>query len=255
MSEENDAVEQEVDPTVEDVVNETSTEGEAEAQGESSPPEVNTQIDTAQDKIQERINEITRQKYEEKRRADELQRQLDAANANKQQVPKEEPTLEQFDYDEDKLNQARIERQVAIQLEKERQQQALQTQQAQRNQEAAKFSAKEAEYSKKHENYLESIKNLPQLHPETLSALYAMENGPEIAHYLGEHLDIADNVATSNPVLAAVELGKISAVLSSSNRKIKVSKAPAPVKTLSGQSTVGKNMEDMSMEEIMAMDN
>lgn len=246
-----------VEPTMEQIAGEAEVVEtvpepvEAQATGEESPPSVDEPSDPAQDAIQKRINKITAEKYEQKRRADELEAKLKEQEAAKQPLPVDAPQLEDFEYDDAKYQAALVQYEVqkALQAKEEaaRQQQAEQA----RQQVAAEFTRKESEYLAEHPEYANEVANLPFFNPETLNAIY--ELGPKVSHYLAKNLDVANEIAIASPIMAAVKLGQISTGLSADTKKVKPSTAPEPVKTIAGGATVTKSPEDMSMDEIMAL--
>jgi hypothetical protein len=60
-----------------------------------------------------------------------------------------------------------------------------------------------------------------------------MPNGAEVAYFLGQHLDVADEIATANPMMAAMRLGEIRAQLANGKPKPKPSAAPDPIAPIS----------------------
>lgn len=204
-----------------------------------------------QEKVQEKINKITADKYAEQRRANELQAKLDALEAEKAALPTSSPDLEDFDYDEDKYNDANIQYQVNKALEAQNKDQIRKQATQAIEKVANEFNIKEAEYVSKHPDYAEGVSNLPRFNGETLNTIY--ELGPQISHYLAKHLDVAEEVATLSPTMAAVKLGQISMGLSADNKVVKPSTAPDPIKTVAGGGSVTKDMSEMSMDEIMAL--
>jgi hypothetical protein len=231
---------------------ETPIEGEAKT-GEESPTSVEAQEERPinQEAVQERFNKITAEKYEEKRRADELERQLKELQGKQDTTPSEAPTLEQFDYDEEKYTSALMDYKIAQTLKDQARINEQQLVESKREGIAKDFFAKEAEYIAQHPEYREAVSKLPLFKPETLDAIY--ELGPEMSSYLSQHLDVADAIASVSPVTAGVKLGQIAAKLSVKKPEVKPSNAPDPVTTLNGGAAVNKSMEDMSMEEIMSL--
>lgn len=254
MTDENAAEEVELDPLNETPAVEANAEGEAEsAPAEDSSPSVEATEEQANDAVQKRINKITAEKYAEKRRAEELEKRLAELESAKPALPAETPKLEDFDYDESRHTEAVVQYQIQKQLEAQAAQQKQQEQQNAQKAKAAAFAAKEAEFGAANPDYAESVANIPKLHPETLDAIYSLENGPQMAHYLGKHLDVADEIASASPVQAAVRIGQIAAALSVNNKQVSTTSAPEPVSTLSGAAGVAKDLDEMSMDEIMAL--
>ena len=225
---------------------------------ESAPVE---QVDTPaepqeeniSDRGQKRINKITADKYAEKRRADNAERELAElrAQAPAQPAISDKPlSLEDFDYDEGKLQAAQIEQQVAQRFAAmQTQQQAAQAQEQQQAR-ASAFNAKAAEFAANVPDYQEAIGQIPELPQETLDAVMQSENGPALAYHLAKHLDVADEIANASPMAAAMRLGEISASLKATKPEIKTSAAPAPIEPITSGGSISKDVGEMSMAEI-----
>ncbi len=229
----------------------TPEPAKVETTQEVSPPSVDPPSDPAQDAVQKRINKITADKYAEKRRADDLQAQLDAQAGTKPTLPADAPQLEDFDYDDGKHQEALIQYEVRKALDSAQQVTNQQQAETARQKIANDFTSKEAEYLAKHPEYSEEVANLPMFNQEALSAIY--ELGPQVSHYLAKHLDVANEIASASPTMAAVRLGQISMGLTADSKQVKPTTAPEPVETLSGAAAVSKSQDDMSMDEIMAL--
>lgn len=219
------------------------------AEGVTPASEVDPLIN--QEKVQEKINKVIAEKYKEQRRADELQSKLDALEIAKPALPTSAPDLEDFDYDEDKHNDANIQYQINKALEAQKEVQSQQQVTQAKEQLVNDFSTKEAEYISVHPEYAEEVSNLPRFNEDTLNTIFQM--GPQVSHYLAKHLDVAGEVANLSPTMAAVKLGQISMGLSADNKTVTPSQAPAPVSTIAGGAAVNKDMSDMSMDEIMGL--
>jgi len=233
---------------------------EVETIEESAPPieneETTEEVQAEQPKneskgFQKRINKITADKYREQNRAEAAERELAELKAKQEQKP--EPKLEDFDYDEEALLDAKIDYRVnsaTAQYQQNYQQQQRDTLRAQ----AGEVFKQKVEASGI-EDYSETIHNLVATVPlkeKVVDAIQAVENGPEVAYYLGKNLDVADRLSQKDDISAAMELGRISAKLSATNNK-RTTKAPDPVKTAASGGTPSKDMESMSMEEIYAL--
>lgn len=234
------------------------TETKAEGQAETAPAEVEETgfVETESDKVQKRINKITAEKYAEKRRADELERKLNEQAAQTPQVQPQnaaEPKLEDFDYDEAAHTAALIDYKVNQKAE-QIQQQAQQAQvQQQAQQQMGEFHQKVAEFAEKAPDYEQVVANIPQLPDQTLNAVMQSEKGPELAYYLGKHLDVADMVATSDPLVAAMKLGQISAQLTATKQTVNTSAAPEPIEPVGSGGVSDTPVEELSMEQIYNM--
>lgn len=244
----------EAEPT-EEVVEEV--EVKEEGQAETAPAEVEETgfVETESDKVQKRINKITAEKYAEKRRADDLERKLTEQSA---QIPKvqpqgTEPKLEDYDFDEAAHTAALIDFKVSQKADEIQQQQQQAQDNAKAQQVSSDFNLKVATFAEKAPDYEQVVANIPQLPDQTLNAIMQHEKGPEMAYYLGKHLDVADQVATSDPYVAAMTLGQISAQLTATTKTVTTSAAPEPIEPINSGGVSNPSMEDMSMEEIYNM--
>lgn len=202
--------------------------------------------------FQKRINKVTADKYREKQRADALQAELEKVRqeaATVQPVDKA-PKLEDFDYDEDAFLDAKVQHQVSKATAKIAADNDARAAAIRRDQAAATFAEKVAKSGI--EDYSETIQNLVEAVPlpaKLVDAIQIDEKGPELAYYLGKHLDVADRLANTDPLAAALELGKISAGLSNKRTK-QTTKAPDPVKPAGSGGVSTKSQDKMTMEEI-----
>ena len=80
------------------------------------------------------------------------------------------------------------------------------------------------------------------------SAIAHSEEGPEIAYYLGNHPEEAERISKLVPQLQLVELGKIVARLTPTDKPKTVSAAPAPGKPIKASSETTVSPEEESME-------
>lgn len=257
MTEENAALEADPNmPPLDVEIVEQSTEETPQA--DSAPVE---QVETPAEpdepnRVQERINKITADKYEEKRareaekkRADDLEQRLKALQQAQPEQDRE-PTLEDFDYDDAKFQSALIDYKVNKQAEVMQQNQAKQQQQHEMARIGETFNRREAEFASTATDYTEVIASLPPLSEAVKAALMLSEDGPKLAYYLGKHLDVADEIATATPMVAAMRLGQISQQLTAIPKTAQNSAAPEPVETLSSGGVVNKDLSDMTMDEI-----
>lgn len=83
----------------------------------------------------------------------------------------------------------------------------------------------------------------------------SMENGADVAYYLGQHLEEAQRIFALPPVRQAVELGKLEAKLTAP-KPVPVSKAADPIKPLTGAGNPqARGDDELSMEEYAAKRN
>jgi len=245
-------------PPMDDMEAEATTAPETEGQAETAPATVDKEKgdfvspEDISEKTQSRINKITAEKYAEKRRADDLAKEIETLK--NVQTPTQpttgEPKLEDFDYDDAAYTSALIDHKVNQKASEIQQQQQQAQSQAQARQTSDDFNTKVAEFEQKATDYQQVVANIPQLPNETLNAVMQSDKGPELAYYLGKHLDVADEIATASPMVAAMKLGQISAQLSATVTTNKTSAAPDPIEPIESGSSLSKKAEDMSMEEI-----
>lgn len=197
--------------------------------------------------FQKRINKITADKRAALSRAqaaEERLRQLEQGNGSSYSKRGEgPPSLEDpdIDYDEDKFLQARVEYVVGQKL-KERGDADIAKNFAKRV-----AAMKTPDYSEKINNLVSTV-SLPI---EVSQAIQRMEKGPQVAYYLAENLDIADEIAGLPPLSAAVELGKIEARLDVVKSK-QTTRAPDPVKTIRANGKTTPSLDKMTIEELYA---
>ena len=245
---EDEVVEQFVDESPEEQETEEGAQQEIEAsesEAEESSPSVES--NDVPEGVQNRFNKLTGEKYGLKRENDELKRKLAEATGAVKPPEATAPKLEDFDFDDAAFNAASIKFQVDQGIKAYHKQNSEQVSNdaivAERNQAADSFALKEAEFSAGNKDYEETVANLPQFPDDTLSAIFNLENGPQMAHYLGKHLDVAHELANANPMAAAVRLGQIAAGLATSTREtVSTSSAPEPVETLGGGSALKEDL-------------
>ena len=214
------------------------------------------------ERTQAKINKITAEKYAEKRRADELERKLTEQAAQIPQAQPQnvaEPKLEDFDYDEAAHTAALIDYKVNQKAEQIQQAQQQQVQQQAQQATQNTFHEKVAAFEEKAPDYQQVVANIPQLPGETLDAVMQAKSptgesiGPQLAYHLGKHLDVADEIANSTPVVAAMKLGQISAQLTATTKTVNTSAAPDPIEPVGSGGVSDTSVEEMSMEQIYNM--
>ncbi|MBL4869825.1 MAG: hypothetical protein JKX72_02600 [Robiginitomaculum sp.] len=197
-----------------------------------------TEVEEApkEDGFQKRINKVTADKYNEKRRADDLQRQLDDMQAK----PKEAgaaPKLEDFDHDEGLFNTALIDHKVSQAVQAQVAEQNKQTSQANAQDAAKAFNDKVVEFGK--DDFHDVAAKIPALDPGLVAELMSSKEGVEMIYHLGEHLDVADKIANMRPLQAMAELSRISSNMYA-KKDVKTSAAPDPIEPLSSGGSISK---------------
>jgi hypothetical protein len=240
-------------------------EGEGGAGGKAEPDPVN-----------KRFSEVTKQRDRAEREAREAREQLSTALEALKKFGKEEPKpadptpqddpepeppefIDPEQYQRDMADYARkvTERTVKLQLraaeanrEREAAERANRTAQEEH---ARSWMSRRQKAMDEMPDYADVAENpdLP-ISQQMAIAITTSEHGPKIAYYLGQHPDEAGRIAKMNPVQQLMELGKLETQLSAP-KKPSVSKAPAPIKPLSGSGEPQtKSTDEMSMDEYAA---
>lgn len=214
--------------------------------------------------VQKRIDELTRQRYDAERAAENARREADyyRSLANQGTKPTEvqaptgkEPKLEDFDsYD------AFIEAKAAHVFEKKqhalREQQALQRQQEETDSLRKSFAEKAELGRKKYADY-DEIVHSPNVHIAQHTAALVMQSdlAHELAYHIAKNPDIAAKINALNPVLAAKEIGRLEANLAVKPQAKKISSAPPPIKPIKGKEEVKKDLHSLSTAEYIARRN
>lgn len=248
----------EVTPEESTEVEETPAGAEAEVSSETqeeSAPSDGEETTAEQPKkkgVQKRIDELTQLRYEAERRAEEEARK----NAElvgllkKQQAPEQsgEPQLEQFeDYDQYIVAKAKYELKIEQQAESERQRQDEQNRAL--NDARRSYAEKASEARSKYSDF-EQVAHNPSVPMTDVmeQMIVGSEQGPDIAYYLGSHVEEAYQIARLDPFNAARELGKIEARISLPQKRT-TTQAPSPVTTIGSNETVSKKLEDLPYAE------
>ena len=217
--------------------------------------------------VQKRIDELTRQREDERRRAEAAEARelrilaaLEKATGSKDKQEPQKPVLDPNN--PDAYNAALEEYVVAkaghaaeekvkeklAEEEKKRQDSELaaQTRKVQEDYKARVEKARE-----KHPDYSEVAESPDvQVSMVMASAIAHSEDGPEIAYFLGKNPAEAERISKLVPQLQLVELGRISQRLVTPPTPSKpVSAAPAPGKPIKASSEASKSADEESMEE------
>jgi hypothetical protein len=215
--------------------------------------------------VHQRIDELTKEKHDARRAAEDAQRERDhwREQALRAQQPKEqaqpaqaaetgEPTLESCDFDPVEFQR----RWYQYQRTQEKQQEATQAQQR-------KFTEREAAFRAEHPDYDAVARNpaLP-ITQQVAEIILETDDPPAVAYYLGQNPEEAAAIAQMTPHQIGRAIGRIEAKLSAPTPASEaprqpepktVTKAPAPVTTLSGSPAVKKSYEEMSPKEYDAV--
>ncbi len=255
-----------VTPTQETQVSETTapetvqTEQDTPQAEESTQPSESEKLKAAYDK---RISRITAARHAEARRADDLQKQLEALRTPQEEPGK--PKESEFDSVEE-YNKA-IGRYEAEQdfKKKETERQTKETE-SRRVAEVSKLQkahqAKEAEFRKDNPQYdehasivNEAVSLANRDTPEFKAfadAMITSDNMAALTNYLGENLDVLEGLFSKNAAGIYREIAKIEAILATppETEEVEIKQVSAPPRPIGGTGKVSKPIDQMSYEEI-----
>jgi hypothetical protein len=204
--------------------------------------------------IQKRIDDMARQKYEAINERDLLKKEneeIQARLAALESVPKPEPTIESFDYDQDAFTQAVIDQRAEAAARKifdEQQKRNIDAQEQAKVQEQIKvFSEREARFAQEIQDYDQIAKNptLP-INDAMADLIRTSDNGPAIAYHLGKNPQEAWRISQMQPMQAQRELLNIEFNIA---RPKQVSSAPDPVPDIGGMDIPDVDMDKLSIDE------
>jgi hypothetical protein len=225
--------------------------------------------------VQKRIDELTRQREDERRRAEAAEARLDRALAalekgtgvpakdSKQAIETEDPEPqkpvkdandpESYDRALEEYVTARsswiARREVKASLaEEEKKRQDEETAKQYKSLQES-YKSKVEKVKEKYPDY-ETVAESPdvQVSMPMANAIFHSDEGPEIAYYLGKNPAEAERISKLVPQLQLVELGKIVARLNMPVATKPVSAAPTPGKPIKASSETTLSPEEESME-------
>lgn len=109
------------------------------------------------------------------------------------------------------------------------------------------------DYKEKGQELIDQFADLEPSYGNYLTdTIRAIDNGPEVFYHLASNPELAKQIVAKGPVVATVELGRLSAILSEDSSetnktpaRTKVTKAPTPPPTVRGNATPRtKNIDD-----------
>ncbi len=201
-----------------------------EADEVETEPEVKKEEPQEKGIPQSRVNKITAEKHNAIRRADAAEEKLKKYESAEKK-PVEKPKLEDFDYDDAQYQEALIDYKVDQRAQSLQDKQKEDRAKDENDNRKKRFMENSVEFAEKHKDFEKVLSAVPTLQPSVLDAVMERKNGPELAYFLGTHLDIADQIVSMNPVAAGIKIGEISTKLAESKR-IKPSSAPDPIEPL-----------------------
>lgn len=200
--------------------------------------------------FQNRIDKLTKDKYDLMEKVERLELEAKDRAAGKEAArAKDEPKKPKMDdYDDlesyvNALSDFNTQQKIAelkAKESEESEQQSLREIYDSYNEKVAAFSAE-------HDDF-EEVVGRPDLKiPQGVQlAILEMDNGPEVAYFLGSNPDICKKLAEMRPVSAVVQIGKIAAKLESPSPKAKpASTATEPIKPVSGSARSARPLSEV----------
>lgn len=243
---------------------ESSPAPEAETNSLESDSAAETHEEKKPNRVQERINQLTREKYEERQRVEELERRLKELETKAPEPTKAEPKAapKEDDYSSyDEYQKARedylVERAQQAAYEKIQAEQTATQKVTAEQLRQEEIQAKRAEFQKNLEGKREMFVDFEEvayghqfMDKGLAEMIFDMEKGPEVAYHLGSHLDEAERIFAMSEIQRVRELTKLELQMQELQPK-RVSTAPDPIKPITGSSeTVSdKDPDNMSVEE------
>lgn len=209
--------------------------------------------------LQNRFDELTRDKHEQRRRAEAAEQRATQLEAEfrKVQGTAAEPRLEQFKTYDDYIDAKatwKAEQIVAAKLEEFSQKNLKTFEERTREDHAAQAAQQfdhaltvvEKEGTAKFKDFVEVVSQGPKLGPMVGDTVMRTEKAAEITYYLAKNPEQAIAIASMPPMMMAREIGKLEAQFISK----RVTSAPPPPKTV-GSSDKGSQglSDDLSSEE------
>lgn len=229
-----------------EVIATETPEALAEGEGDTFIPE-----DKMSGGVQKRINKLTWEKHEAERKAASEIQDLKAKLAAAQVAPQstdQAPTLQQFDYDEEKYQAALIDHRVSQRL-KEIKPEPAPVQQAV-DPMVTSFLQKRQKYAESNTEYTQlstdpSMANAIAQGSAMESYIIAAEHGPKLHHHLLNNAAELIRIQALPEWAQGAELTKIESKLNQVKSKAK-SKAPEPVKPVSNGKQSGSRKSSSS---------
>lgn len=197
---------------------------------------------------QKRINELTRQKYDARREAQQYRQRLETLEAELERMRQPPPPDPNTDFIGHVKHLAQQEARTLVESERSQWQQQQEQQRIQAL--AQDYTAREADFASKHPDYEEAVEafaSVVGVNPPLAEVLLTSELGPAVVHYLGTRLDEAARIAALPPHLAAREVTRIESKVAPKPKP--TTSTPAPVPTLGGSAAVAKDPQKMSYAE------
>lgn len=215
--------------------------------------------------VGKRINELTREKHEERRAREQaeaenayLKQQLQAQQPKPaepvQHVPQGEPTLEQFGWDQNKYLDARASWLVDQKMAQRELEQRRQSEQVAEQTRQQKFAERLKAFEETNPGEWDAVVKAPMNVTEPMLAYIKVSDiGPQVGHYLKDHLDEAHAISRMEPILAVRALGLIEGKLTTKPTPQaapqNITRAPPPPATVTSGSASTKPVAQWTLDD------
>lgn len=189
-----------------------------------------------QRRFDRKVDKLHRQAAEARARAELAEKTLkERTDATAKPADPGEPKLEQFDYDPEKYAQAKAD---YAKKQGEKEWEAKQRAAESNKQRERLLTAWEEKADKAADKYDDFSTVVGELQPVNPLTTAIMEVDAGVAYHLAKHPKEAERIAALSPISQILEIGRLEAKLAAEPEKPKApSKAPAPIKPLSGASS------------------
>jgi chromosome segregation ATPase len=195
-----------------------------------------------------RIAEVTRQKYEAQREAEALRAQLAQQPQPQAQTSPDEPTLDDYNWDEAAFKKAHREWARADAKTAVREELAAERAEQQQQTRMSEIQGKLAEGTAKHSDFMDAAQLIPNTEP-VMDFLSSVPGAVDVLYEVGKNPVEADRIFSLSPYMQAVELGKLAARLETPKATSRTI-APPPPQTVAGMAAgLAKSPADMSPAE------
>ncbi|MBV6340454.1 hypothetical protein [Candidatus Magnetobacterium casense] len=211
--------------------------------------------------VQKRIDALTKEKYAEKKKNEELAKKLEelerrvVSSPEPSKVPSDRPVPPaELEYDssaEFKTARIKYEDDLAAWNENQRNSQVREVaRQKEVKENEAKFAVAAKRVADKYPDFYDAINEMPST-PEVSMAILSSELAPEIGYFIAKNPDFNAKLLSLDPISLGREIGKLEVKFGEAKARL-ISKAPAPIKPIDGNDTVKKDPSKMTDEEWFA---
>lgn len=185
--------------------------------------------------VQKRIDKLTA-------RLREAESKL-AEAAKPAEVDDKEPRIEDFDFDSDKYEEAKIAYRVRKELKKEESAKAKASEQQKQQAVIESAKAKFEQAGEKFDDFDDVVYTNQHVTKEMAQAVLFSDVGPDIAYYLGKNPEESQRIAALPPARQKIEIGKLE-VRFTTKPEPRTTNAPEPIKPVSSAGKAPSMLSD-----------